>query len=181
MKKQTKIVIAIIAVILAILAGFYIYFRMTYMNKNEIKETIANYMNAKENDIFFEKMELELDTGLYEVELYYQNQDYDFKVDAKKGKIVKTDYQKQSQSSNKSESSTPSTDSEITEEEAKNIAFTDAKVTEAEVQRLHIQKEYDDRRLVYEVDFVFAEYEYDYKIQASDGSILEYDKDSIYD
>lgn len=181
MKKQTKIVIAIIAVILAILAGFYIYFRMTYMNKNEIKETIANYMNAKENDIFFEKMELELDTGLYEVELYYQNQDYDFKVDAKKGKIVKTDYQKQSQSSNKSEPSTPSTDSEITEEKAKNIAFTDAKVTEAEVQRLHIQKEYDDRRLVYEVDFVFAEYEYDYKIQASDGSILEYDKDSIYD
>jgi len=67
MKKQTKIVIAIIAVILAILAGFYIYFRMTYMNKNEIKETIANYMNAKENDIFFEKMELEFDTGLYEV------------------------------------------------------------------------------------------------------------------
>ena len=35
--------------------------------------------------------------------------------------------------------------------------------------------------LVYEIDFMYGTYEYDYKIQASDGSILEYDKDSIYD
>ena len=182
MMKQMKIVIAIISIIIVLLLGFYIYFKISYMSKQEIKEVIVDYMNAKEKDIFFETVDLELDSGLYEVDLYYQNQEYEFKVDAKQGSIVQTDYLKQNlNDSSKTNIQTPSTDSEITEEEAKNIAFTDAKVTEAEVQRLHIQKEYDDRRLVYEVDFVFAEYEYDYKIQASDGSILEYDKDSIYD
>lgn len=85
--------------------------------------------------------------------------------------------------SSKTNIQTPSTNvkQEITEEEAKKIAFDDAKVTESDVQRLRIKKEYDDHRLVYEIDFTYGTYEYDYKIQASDGSILEYDKDSIYD
>lgn len=183
MKKQTKIVIAIVVVIVVFLLGFSIYVRMSYMSKNEVQETIADYMHVKEKDLFFEKVELEFDSGLYEVELYYQNQDYEFKVDAKQGKIVQTDYLKQSSNQSfDSNSQTPNTDTEqeITEETAKKIAFDDAKVTESAVQRLRIQKEYDDHRLVYEIDFIYGEYEYDYKIQASNGSILEYDKDSIY-
>ena len=184
MKKQTKIVIAIISIIVVLFLGFYIYFKISYMSKQEIKEVIVDYMNAKEKDIFFETVDLEFDSGLYEVDLYYQNQEYEFKVDAKKGSIVQTDYIKQNlNDSSKTNMQTPSTnvEQEITEEEAKKIAFDDAKVTESDVQRLRIKKEYDDHHLVYEIDFMYGTYEYDYKIQASDGSILEYDKDSIYD
>lgn len=47
-----KIVIAIISIIVVLLLGFYIYFKISYMSKQEIKEVIVDYMNAKEKDIF---------------------------------------------------------------------------------------------------------------------------------
>ena len=48
---------------------------------------------------------------------------------------------------------------------------------EEEVTNLRVETDYDDQVLVYEIDFVSGETEYDYKIRASDGTILESDKD----
>ena len=65
----------------------------------------------------------------------------------------------------------------LTGEEAKQVALSDAQVTEEEVTNLRVETDYDDQVLVYEIDFVSGETEYDYKIRASDGTILESDKD----
>jgi uncharacterized membrane protein YkoI len=80
-----------------------------------------------------------------------------------------------------SQSGTPSggTNAEtyITEEQAKEIAFTHASVTQDNVSLLRVQFDYDDWRAVYEVDFYSDYNEYDYDIDATTGEILGYDVD----
>ncbi len=61
---------------------------------------------------------------------------------------------------------------DIGEEQAKQIAYKDAGVSEKDVDRVHILKDRDDGRYVYEIGFVESEYEHDYEIAASNGKIL---------
>ncbi len=66
---------------------------------------------------------------------------------------------------------------EIGAERAKEIALDHAKLTESEVQFLRTEKDYDDGRLEYEVEFYQGRTEYSYTIDAVSGEILEYDVD----
>ena len=58
-------------------------------------------------------------------------------------------------------------------DEAKKIAYEDAGISESDVERVHVLKDRDDGRLVYEIGFVEADYQYNYEIAASNGKILD--------
>lgn len=68
---------------------------------------------------------------------------------------------------------------DIGNEKAKTNALSDAGVAEDEVTRLHVNRNEDDGRIIYEVDFTVPSIgiEYDYEILAEDGSILEVNKE----
>ena len=69
----------------------------------------------------------------------------------------------------------------ITLEKAKEIALEHAKVAENSLIFDKVEKDYEDRRLVYEVEFVTNDgMEYDYEIDASSGTIVKYDFDAEY-
>lgn len=69
----------------------------------------------------------------------------------------------------------------IGREEAKKIAFGHASVNESDVRRVEVDFDYENGKMVYEVEFSSGEYEYDYSIAAESGEILrshrEYDDD----
>ena len=65
--------------------------------------------------------------------------------------------------------------SEITEDQAKQIAFDHAQVKEEDLTNLRVKKDFDDGVSVYEVDFQAANKQYEYDIKASDGQILTTD------
>ena len=67
----------------------------------------------------------------------------------------------------------------ITAAQAKAIALKDAGLSESQVRYLHVEKDYDDGRYVYEVEFNYGYYEYSYEILASTGRIL--DREIDYD
>ncbi len=67
----------------------------------------------------------------------------------------------------------------ISETEAKKAAFDHAGVQEADVKGLRIKLDYDDGRQYYEVDFYANEKEYEYEINAADGSISSYDSELV--
>lgn len=69
------------------------------------------------------------------------------------------------------------TKKEIGEDKAKKAALKHAGFDEGEVTRLHVELDYDDGVLRYEVDFHVGNVEYDYDINAYSGDILSYDKD----
>lgn len=65
----------------------------------------------------------------------------------------------------------------ISEEQAKQIAFADAKVPEADITGITVRLEMDDHVQNYEVKFYTANQEYDYDIDAKNGTIRKKDSD----
>ena len=82
---------------------------------------------------------------------------------------------------NSSANASQSTDGSaaITEDQAREIALADAVLTAEEVTFLKTKLDRDDGRLVYDVEFYTADYtEYDYEIDAADGTVLSSDFDA---
>lgn len=72
---------------------------------------------------------------------------------------------------------TASTAAILTEEDAKNIALTDAGVTEADVTGIRVKLDTDHGVQEYEVEFYAGNLEYDYDIDAATGQIRGKDMD----
>ncbi len=198
MKKYGKIIIIVVGILVVIALLILIYFKTTFISKNEVKDIIAANMNVNRSDLYFEDIDFELDKGIYEVEVYYHNNVYEYKInaraDAEGGNVIYTDFKYFTNSINDNNSSNSNTNdssndnangsnntASIAVEEARNIALTHANLSADLVQFLRTETEYDDGILVYEVDFTYNNYEYDYKINANTGEIISYDRDSIYD
>lgn len=69
----------------------------------------------------------------------------------------------------------------IGEDAAKAIALERAGVTESQVKYTGIEFEFDDGIAEYQIDFVVGTTEYEVEIHAVDGTILQYEYESIYD
>ena len=198
MKKYGKIIIIVVGIIVVVALLILIYFKTAFISENEVKDIVADNMSVNSGDLYFESIDLEMDKNVYEVEVSYQNREYEYRIDAKSGKIISTDFNttdsitndNSSNNNNNSNNSNTNgsnnngnnaTTASIPLDEAKNIALTHANLTEDAVSLLRTEQEYDDGVLVYEIDFTSGDYEYDYKINANTGEVVSYDRDSIYD
>lgn len=69
------------------------------------------------------------------------------------------------------------TDSGISPDAAKDIALSDAGISEQEVSGMRVKREYEDGRDVYNVEFYIQNKEYDYEIDAFTKEIVSVDFD----
>lgn len=65
----------------------------------------------------------------------------------------------------------------ISADKAKKIALEDAKLAEKDVTFVKVELEFENNRLVYDVEFYSGNVEYDYDIDAVSGAIVSADKD----
>ncbi|NLK99211.1 MAG: hypothetical protein GX271_00960 [Clostridiales bacterium] len=65
----------------------------------------------------------------------------------------------------------------IGKEEALAIALAHSKVDKNQATELKVDFDYDDNKAVYEIDFETNNAEYEYKIDAKTGAVLEYDRE----
>ena len=131
-------------------------------------------------------------TDYYAVDFTANGQTYAYDIDAVTGVIIDssegqsqpaqaTDGGASADSANSSGTSSQSTggSAAITEDQAREIALADAGLTAEEVTFLKTKLDRDDGRLVYDVEFYTADYtEYDYEIDAADGTVLSSDFDA---
>ena len=131
-------------------------------------------------------------TDYYAVDFTANGRPYAYDLDAVPGVIIAssegqsqpaqaTDGGASADGANSSWTSSQSTDGStaITEDQAREIALADAGLTAEEVTFLKTKLDRDDGRLVYDVEFYTADYtEYDYEIDAADGTILSSDFDA---
>ncbi len=68
----------------------------------------------------------------------------------------------------------------IREAKAKAIALEHAKITEAQATFINAHLDYDDGRVVYDIEFYSGKTEYDYEIDALNGDIREFDYEIEY-
>ena len=65
----------------------------------------------------------------------------------------------------------------IGKDKALEIAYSDAGVNSSDVTRSKVEMDYDDGLMVYEVEFIHNNREYDYEINATNGTIIERDRE----
>ncbi len=133
-----------------------------------------------EADVTFVKVNLDRDDGrmVYDVDFYSGNAEYDYEIDAATGDIVgydseieNFDIQAQIQQAG----------DVISLDQAKEAALKAAGLDAANVRWIKEEFDRDDGRSVYELECVSGETEYDFEINAADGTVMEQDRDSIYD
>ena len=179
MKKPLIIILSIVSIFLLIGIFSFIYVKVTYPSKEEIKQIIIKDTGVNSNDIYFENIELEIEKNSYEVEFYYNNIEYEYKVDAKNGRVIYNNFKintNHNTNNNKNNSSTSDTQN-IQMEKAKEIALTDAKIDINNVTFTETKQDYDDGRLIYEIEFIYNHTEYNYEIDGTTGEIIHYDID----
>ncbi len=159
----------------------------TAPNETDIGDAAAKaaafkHAGVSESDVTNLKVEREYDDGRleYEVDFRVGGTKYDYTIDGATGNVISYDIEKTGQTP--SDTTTPVTNpptvADIGAEKAKDIAFTHSGVSENGVTNLKVERDYDDGRLEYEVEFYAGGAEYEYKIDGKTGAILSHDVES---
>ncbi len=115
------------------------------------------------------KIDFDLEDGrmVYEVEFWLGSVEYEYDVDATSGKIVKNERKDRTQA----DSGQPSGD--IGANAARDTALSRAGLSIQDVSGLTVKPDYEDGRMVYEVEFWKGSTEYQYQVSAAEGKIMK--------
>ena len=133
-----------------------------------------------EGAVRFIRAELDRDDGRlhYDIDFVTDDTEYDYEIDASTGNIISKQAETFGGTGGNSGTSGANTGSgNITIEEAQSIALSHAGVSAADARFTKTKLDYDDGISKYEIEFVVGTYEYDYEINAANGTIIEYDID----
>ena len=165
------------------------------ITSDKAKEIALNHANLSENQVTFIKSNIDYDDGMqaYDVEFYHNNQEYDYKIDANSGAIVEYDLDienyviPQTNTNSNTNTNIPNNNLNnsntqiISDAKAKEIALNHANLSQNQVSYINAYLDYDDGIQVYDVSFYVNDVEYSYEINAQNGNIVSYERDSIYD
>ncbi|MFV0527975.1 MAG: PepSY domain-containing protein [Lachnospiraceae bacterium] len=146
----------------------------TAISLDKAKKISITDAGVTSDEITYTKEELDYDDGVqvYDIEFYTATQGFDYKINASTGDIIS-----KSAESITSDSQTAQTDQSkyIGVDKAKSIAAEQAQVAVSDAVFKKAKLENDDGYVVYDVEFVINGIEYEYKVDALTGSIVEYD------
>ena len=139
---------------------------------DEARQVALNDAGATSANAEFIKSERDYDDGRleYKFEFYYNGYKYEYTVSASTGRIIDKEIERDR---------TADAAGDVGIESAKSKAAEDAGYAVGDVRFTKTERDYDDGRLVYEIEFYKDGYEYEYKISADNGIIL--DKEVDYD
>ena len=124
-------------------------------------------------------IEIELDyeygSMVYEVEFESGAVEYEYDINAADGDILW--YEKDSGGQLEQGGSAVDGKDAVGREKAVQTALRHAGLSSSQVTGLEVKLDRDGGRLVYEIEFKSGGYEYEYEINASNGSIIKSEKD----
>ena len=173
MKLTKKIVSVILACLMLMSIGATAAFAANSIGEAKAKEIAFNRAGITADKAQFVTCKFDYENGIavYEVEFYFDKAEYDCDVNAKTGAVLK--FKKEVAGVN-----VPDPDAAyIGKVKAKEIAFSNAGVKEADAKKVKVEFDYDDGIAKYEVDFHCNKFDYEYEIDALNGNILKVEKD----
>lgn len=141
---------------------------------DQAKEIALKHAGLSASQATFFKTMSDWEDGkqIYDIEFYSGNKEYDYEIDMTTGTILSYDYDIEGYVNTPAQSS-----NDIGADKAKEIALNHAGVAASNAVFLTAKLDRDDGRRVYDVEFYSGNKEYDYEIDAADGSILSFDYD----
>lgn len=149
--------------------------------QGDIGETAAKavalaHAGLREEEVTGLRVRQDYDHGRleYDVDFWKGNDEYDYTVDGAAGTVIA--YEKETHPQGSSSAPAPS-GGDIGAEGAKAAALAHAGLKEKDVTGLTVDRDYDDGRLEYDVDFWQGSTEYEYTIDGATGAVLECQQD----
>ena len=135
----------------------------------EAKAAALKHAGLNASEVTFTKAELDYDDGIaeYEIEFYSASNEYEYDINATTGMVIK--YSKEALEIPAMKASQDT----ITVDEAKAIALEYAGLNASDVKFTKAELDYDDGITEYEIEFRYGRKEYEFKIDAYSGEILE--------
>ncbi len=150
------------------------------IGQEEAKSIVLSHAGVDPQAVWFEDIETDREQGswVYEIEFYADGVEYEYKVDAQSGKVLKAKIDRNDDEKLPVTDDAPSVDVKyISVDEAKAIALAHAGLDAANVRFEEAEFDLDDGRAVYELEFRSGAYEFEYEIDALTGKVLEADKE----
>ena len=154
---------------------------------DKAKEIALNHAGLAANQVSFIKAEKDMDDGIekYDIEFYHNNKEYDYEINAVNGQIISYDHdvenyniQSPQQSNSQPQNNQQQTNtSNISVDKAKEIALNHAGLAANQVSFVKAEKDMDDGIVKYDIEFYYNNREYNYEINANNGSIMSYEQD----
>ncbi len=140
----------------------------------QAQTTALNHAGLSAADVTITKAQQEIDDGqsVYEIEFVTADTKYEYEIDAKLGTVFKYSQEAISQTSGQA-----FPQSQISEEEAKTAALNYANLSPDQATCTKLELDYDDGVAEYEIEYIADGIEYDFKVNASNGEILEMEMD----
>ena len=139
----------------------------------QAKEIALKHSNLTSDEVSFIKAEKDMDNGIekYDIEFYYNNTEYDYDVE---NYNISGQQQSNSQQQNNQQQTNTSN---ISIDKAKEIALNHAGLAANQVSFIKAEKDMDDGIVKYDIEFYYNNREYNYEINANNGSIMSYEQD----
>ncbi len=153
------------------------------ISESDAKAAAETHMKGMFPDLAggkIEYTEVKLDGNKYDIEFFVGGYEFEYEVDIYTGAVLDwdTNYQEPSKDNVPSGGTNANDINDIGEAGAKSAAFAHAGVTEADVSRIKVERDYEHGRLEYEVEFYVGTTEYDYTVDGVTGGILSYETDT---
>lgn len=153
----------------------------TSISEAKAKEIALNDAGVKESATSFLFAKKDYDDGreVWEVEFYADGVEYDYEIAVSTGNIISKDHDAEHYYRAQNNTTSNSSSSTISLDEARNIALS--KVNGAKASNVRIHLDHDDWQVVYEGEIYYDGMEYEFEIDAQTGNIIEWSVESWWD
>ena len=149
-----------------------------YIGEEAARAAVLEHAGVASADATWTKCALERENGVmvYELDFFTAEAKYDYEVNAATGEIVKSE--REVRGSGAAQAGAGTTDSYIGVDAAKAAVLEHAGVAAADATWIKTEQDWEHGVMVYDLDFITAEAEYDYEVNASTGAILKSEREA---
>lgn len=158
----------------------------SYISQSAAKTTALNHAKVSASKITNYEIELDREKNgvFYEVEFDANGYEYDYKINAKTGTIVKSEKKAiKTKTTTKTASSkttiAKTTTAYITKDKAKAAALKHAGLKASQITGYKIELEREKNNAIYDIEFTANGYKYDYDINAVTGKVIKSEKKAV--
>ncbi len=85
-----KAIIIVSTIVVVLLFACFLTYKVIFISRSEVKDIVSEHLNVREDDIKKWDIEFAYDGGIfiYEVELVYNNLEYEYEIDARSGEVI---------------------------------------------------------------------------------------------
>lgn len=151
----------------------------TYIGAEAAKSAALADAGVSAGDARFTKVRMDYEDGVpvYELEFYTATHEYEYEIHAHHGTVYSKHCEAHHTSGGHHGDTTGQTGADIGAEAAKNAALNHAGCAAGDVVFTKVERDYDDGRLVYEIEFYKDGLEYEFEIDGASGAVLSFERD----